>query len=173
MTNPSPLAADNVALLEQGLALLERLDDARYLARALPLAPIGQHLRHALDFYDLFLGGLASGEIDYDARSRDREVETSRQRAMQKVLELIDAVARIPLGMADRQLRVCSDRACESTELSRWSRSTVRRELQFLRSHTLHHYALLGVLAKVQEVELPVGFGVAPSTIQHEKALTG
>jgi hypothetical protein len=34
-------------------------------------------------------------------------------------------------------------------------------------AHAVHHYALIGVMAGIMEVKLPVGFGVAPSTLKH------
>lgn len=173
MSAASTLTADNIALLHQALALLEALDDNQYLAKPLPLAPIGSHLRHCLDFYGRFVDGLGSGDIDYDQRERDHEVETLRSRAITRVLELAEVLGRIPTTMADRQVRVCSDRDCESPELGRFSRSTVRREVQFLRAHTIHHFAIIGTIARVQGIEPPVGFGVAPSTLARERVVAG
>ncbi|MEP0552783.1 MAG: hypothetical protein ABJE29_00430, partial [Balneola sp.] len=51
---------------------------------------------------------------------------------------------------------------------SPWSVSSIRRELQFLVSHTVHHYALIGLILKTMDVEVPEDFGVAPSTLKHE-----
>lgn len=34
----------------------------------------------------------------------------------------------------------------------------------FLQSHTIHHMALIGIMARLQGVTVPTGFGVAPST---------
>ena len=49
--------------------------------------------------------------------------------------------------------------------------STVRRELIFLVSHTVHHYALIAVMLRHQAVGLPADFGVAPSTLRHQRRL--
>jgi len=35
-------------------------------------------------------------------------------------------------------------------------------------AHAVHHYALIGVMAGIMGVELPAGFGVAPSTLKHQ-----
>ena len=55
-------------------------------------------------------------------------------------------------------------------EDSPWSNSTIRRELQFLVSHTVHHYALIGLILKTMDVSVPENFGVAPSTLKHEQS---
>ena len=46
------------------------------------------------------------------------------------------------------------------------------RELQFLVSHTIHHYALIGVLLAAEGFDVSLEFpefGVAPSTLTHWK----
>ena len=69
----SHLVAGCVQVLEQGLALLERVDDSLYAGTdGLPLqSGVGGHFRHCLDFYQSFLAGAASGRIDYSRRERD------------------------------------------------------------------------------------------------------
>jgi uncharacterized damage-inducible protein DinB len=49
----------------------------------------------------------------------------------------------------------------------------VGRELQFLASHTLHHYALIAALLRLQGVEPGEEFGVAPGTLEHRRRLAG
>jgi hypothetical protein len=41
------------------------------------------------------------------------------------------------------------------------------RELQFLLSHTVHHYALMALILRLQGFNPAAEFGVAPSTLQH------
>jgi uncharacterized damage-inducible protein DinB len=49
--------------------------------------------------------------------------------------------------------------------------TTVGRELAFVLSHTVHHNALIAVMARTLGVPVPDLFGYAPSTIAHlEKA---
>ncbi|MBP6670575.1 MAG: hypothetical protein KA180_14065, partial [Gemmatimonadales bacterium] len=47
-----------------------------------------------------------------------------------------------------------------------WSDSSVKRELQFLVSHTVHHYALIKELLRREGFDPGAEFGVAPSTLQ-------
>jgi hypothetical protein len=53
------------------------------------------------------------------------------------------------------------------SESQQWSHSTVRRELQFLLSHTVHHFALIAVLLERFEIAVPDDFGIAPSTLRY------
>ena len=43
--------------------------------------------------------------------------------------------------------------------------------MQFLLSHTVHHYALIGAILRLSGVEPPAGFGLAPSTLRHQQQL--
>jgi len=56
---------------------------------------------------------------------------------------------------------------------SEWTESSVRRELQFLLSHTIHHYALMVAIGQAHGFkEFERGFGVAPSTIKFQQQLS-
>jgi uncharacterized damage-inducible protein DinB len=48
--------------------------------------------------------------------------------------------------------------------------STPDRELQFLASHTVHHFALVALLLRLAGVSVPDGFGVATATARHREA---
>jgi hypothetical protein len=48
--------------------------------------------------------------------------------------------------------------------------STYGREFVYSIAHAIHHYALISVMARLTQTELPPGFGVAPSTLAHRKA---
>ncbi|UCF67889.1 MAG: DinB family protein [Acidobacteriota bacterium] len=50
-----------------------------------------------------------------------------------------------------------------------WSRSSVGRELRFLLSHTVHHFAIIGLMLRMLGGEPPAAFGVAPSTLDYWK----
>jgi hypothetical protein len=47
----------------------------------------------------------------------------------------------------------------------------VARELQFLQSHTVHHYAVIHLMLLQQGIRPDPEFGVAPSTLRHEAFL--
>ena len=80
MNNTEPLSARNRTYLQQGLDLLLALDDVTYTAAQPPYheSSIGDHLRHCLEHYTSFLGGLEAGAIDYDARPREPSLRITR-----------------------------------------------------------------------------------------------
>lgn len=161
-----------VLALEQGLALLERIDDELYAgARGLPRkGGVGGHVRHCLDFYQSFLAGLPSGRIDYDRRERDGLVERDRAFAATKLRIVVSELRA--LSNVDGDAPVLVSLEAESGESSgppRWCGSTIARELQFLLSHTVHHYALVALTLRLRGFEPGEEFGVAPSTLKHRR----
>jgi uncharacterized damage-inducible protein DinB len=164
------LIADNLAALQQAVDLLERLDDALFTRpnRALALSSVGGHLRHCLDFYQSFLAGLAMGRVNYDHRIRDERIEKNRLFATAKIKVLVEGLSRLSSADERRELEVWLEGSA-TPEAAEWSRSSVKRELQFLLSHTIHHYALVAVVLRAQGWEPGAEFGVAPSTLQFWK----
>ena len=78
------LVETSIDLLHQAESLLEEMEAALYAASPPAIAPhsAGGHLRHILEFYECFLDGFTAGVVDYDARKRNREVETERGAAL-------------------------------------------------------------------------------------------
>lgn len=172
MSNCSILAADNIGYLQQGVDLLGRLTDEDYV-RASPAtygSGIGGHLRHCIDHYTNFLAGLPAGRIDYDARLRDPRIEKDRAFAGEKLREIMRSLETLRTQGRDAELAVKMDCGDDSDEASWWSTSTLRRELQFLISHTVHHYALIGLILKFQGKETGPDFGIAPSTLRYNQS---
>lgn len=161
------LVQANLACLAQARELVRRLGDEAYRA----CAPggrggVGAHLRHVLDHYDCFLEGVAAGRIDYDRRERDLEVERSRERALERLALAEAGLAAMRTLEANHELGVKLDSG-ESGERCE-SRSSLARELQFLVSHTVHHFALVAFVLRLQGLDPGPEFGVAPSTLKHE-----
>ncbi len=181
MSVQSQPGADNVASLLQGIELVQRLDDSVFRGSpdGLRIGGVGAQLRHCIDFYLCFGWGIDSGEIDYSRRTRDPEVETDRVRAIATIEQIVRRLEGLGSDDPAREIRVRADGAPPDAGDEAWSRSTVGRELQFLLSHTIHHYALIVTLLKLQGVDLSTDFaqfGVAPSTLRYWKesgSLTG
>jgi len=175
---PAALARANALVLRQGAALVARLD-ARQFADAPTLeglpetargafarGAVGAHFRHVLDHYESFLAGLAAGRVDYDCRQRERELERDPRLAgarLEACAERLEGFAAVEL---DRDLVVLTASAPGRV---REGRSSLARELQFLASHTVHHYALIAVLVRLWGVAPDDDFGVAPSTLAYEQ----
>ncbi len=162
---PTPLTG-NLDLLRQAVALLDRLDDATYAADHLGRSSVGAQLRHVLDHYRVFLDGLPHGAVDYDARSRDPVLEQETAAADRHAEGVLQALSALnPAAMA-APLRVHSSTSGHGADAG-YHPSSVGRELLFLVSHTVHHFAIIRLLLEAQGVDCPADFGVAPSTLAH------
>jgi uncharacterized damage-inducible protein DinB len=163
------LIRENIGVLLQGRQLLERLEDETYAALCRPLGNhrAGSHLRHCIEFFESVLEGTETASIDYDARKRDKRIETDRRYAL-RALERLIARLETDRGLRESEsVRVRLEDAASSDAASQWMGSTVTRELQFLRSHTIHHYALIAATLRAFGVEPGEHFGMAPSTLRH------
>jgi uncharacterized damage-inducible protein DinB len=154
--------------LRQALVLMELLTekDLQAPAKGVFSSTIGGHLRHVTDHYRSFLSGLAEGMVDYDARERSVAMERDPKAATDVLNDCLEGLAQLADLPTDVELKVKMD--CGAA--TEWSRSGILRELQFLLSHTVHHFALIvAVGSEVGIRKYPEGFGVAPSTLRYEK----
>lgn len=158
----------NLELLRQAIALLERLDDEIYRGDE-PLYEtsyrVGPHLRHCIDAYGCLIAGLEHGRIDYDARRRSADIEQERRAGLAALEELARSLKALADSDPDTELRVKVDTPAEAP--GAWSRSTLRRELQYLVGHTVHHFALIALILRRHGFDPGHELGVAPSTLRH------
>ena len=164
------VARANAALLRQGVEALGQMGAAHFLTSARPDAsPIGAHFRHVLEHYHAFLEGLEEGRVDYDARPRDRRLEEDPDLAVAAAEQVVVRLEELAGRPRWRQLFINSASEAGAADAHDWTASTVGRELAFLLSHTIHHYALIRLLAYDHGVRLDADFGVAPSTLKHRE----
>lgn len=163
------MTSSNLHLLEQGSSLLTQLDDQMYSSVPVGISKssVGAHLRHCLDFYDNFLRGVESGKVDYDTRQRNELIEKDRFFAMAKIDEIAERLNQARGFDGDLLVRLEGEQASSCLI---WSRSSIQRELQFLLSHTVHHFALINFLLRLQGFQPSADFGVAPSTLKFWQA---
>jgi hypothetical protein len=165
---------DNLAALGQALELLAGLDAERY-ARRVPAcfnSSAGGHLRHVIEHYESFLGGLRGGLVDYEARARDARIEAEPAYAAGLIASLGATLRRLEETGENRRVRVRSETAgaAEAGGGEPWADSCALRELEFLLSHTVHHYALIGIICGMVGHATPRDFGLAPSTLRFLRA---
>lgn len=153
---------ENANLLEQGLTLLDSLSNDDFAALSPLGASVGGHFRHILDFYSCFLRGVPSGSVDYDQRDRDSGVAADRSLCIDAARALLTALKALSLP-AQSPLRV----KAEASAPALFALSSAERELQFLSAHTVHHYALISYVLTERGIQVPAGFGLAPSTLEH------
>ncbi len=160
------LVEENRWSLQQLEAFLAVLSPAqyRYAFDAEGKQTLGRHLRHILDHYQALLEGGGAGRIDYETRDRDPGLEREPARALQRLSEIRDGLERLTEhSSTPLQLTYPVEEGGVSLSLT----TSLARELAFLTSHTVHHMALLGLLAQQLGVALPDAFGVHPSTLRH------
>lgn len=164
-----PPAIELADLLDQLAAMIGRLDDGHYRAeRAVGVSgSIGGHVRHCLDHVAALVHGIPSGRIDYDRRVRGTAVESQRSAAVREAAALREAVA----GLHDSTLEAGVEvRIGNGREVTAVVSSSVGRELAFVASHTVHHFAVIALLLRDMGIAVPRRFGYARSTPTPELA---
>lgn len=167
---------DSIHCLRQAAELARRLGRERFTRRhpAFFSASIGGHVRHNVDHYLNFFRGLGEGRIDYENRERDVRTETDPAFAIERLGEITSRLAELANHDLDAPctVRVNAD-SDDATDPAHWSGSTIRRELQFLLGHTIHHDAQIAAICRLEGVEPPPDFGMAPSTIRYRRRIAG
>lgn len=171
MTDLSSLIEHNIFFLKQGSELLAGLDEHVYIGTVPPYheSSIGDHMRHSLEHYTSFMAGYGLAQIDYDARQRDERIARDRRAAVATIESIISWLANI--GEEDQPILIKMDCDKDADSSSPWSPSSVKRELQYLLAHTIHHYALIALLLRLQDHVPHPDFGVAPSTLKYRSSL--
>lgn len=166
------LAERYVRILKQGIDLLQNLNDAFYTHQEeFDRGSVGTHFRHTLDFADNFLNGIKIGKIDYNRRERDINIEQKLDKAVLRFKAVVNELNELPPNIANKQILVRLETAENTSVDADWCISSVLRELEFLQSHTLHHYALIAAKLSGRGIKVDKEFGVSPSTLEFwEKA---
>ncbi|MEE8062365.1 MAG: hypothetical protein V3T16_11060 [Gemmatimonadales bacterium] len=174
MTLHTEYLVDNIGLLHNGIEAIATMGSDLYAGRAgTPgVSPIGGHFRHVFDHYHAFLDGLPAGQVNYDARERDVRVEQDASRATGVAEDLARSIGTIAADDLNSPIRVSANQLVEGKSVTDWTGSTVQRELMYLLSHTVHHYAIISLLALQSGVKLDAEFGVAPSTLAYRRQRT-
>lgn len=160
------------AILSQGEQLLTTLP-AEHFAQKVPVAfnaSIGGHYRHCLDHFTSVVRSLGSELVDYDDRERDARIETQPEVALGVTRELRRVLAEV----SPAQLHQAVAARCEVSYdqgNSPLTGSSLGRELVYCIAHAIHHYALIAIMARLLGAQLPAHFGIAPSTVAHQKAV--
>ncbi|MEM1435287.1 MAG: DinB family protein [Pseudomonadota bacterium] len=160
---PTQYAAQ-AELLEQLRALILAVDPEQYRGgdQRLPGSTFGRQVRHCIDHLLQFLAGLSVGTIDYGARERDAELELNPASALAR----LDAIEQ-QLAQLEPLPEALVLRLEDGTTVP----TSAARELEFLNSHTVHHLAVLGLLARELGVEVPEAVGMAFSTLAHRQSI--
>ena len=160
-------------VLQQGCTFLDRVSDEVYTR---PLegtlsASLGTHYRHVLDHFFCLVEGIRTGQVNYDQRRRNPQLECSVAQARFATEGLIDEFRGLTGDLLLRECAVTYSVSYGESEVE-LVRSNLAREVMFCVGHAIHHYAILKLLCAGEGVQLPHEFGVAPSTLKHLEAET-
>lgn len=161
---------DNViATLQQGIELINALDDNCYQSdsKNQKNSSVGRHIRHIHDHFTAIQTGIGTGVVQYDQRIRGGAIETCRETGVEALQNTIVWLKSIAAESLMNRILVGQDFSSNGDDYSEYN-STIGRELLFVASHAVHHYALIKM--RLLDLQLPAEFGVAPSTIRSECA---
>ena len=155
-----------INVLLQAESYLHAVSDEQYREVITPLfiSSSGQHMRHILDHYSAMMCGVSDALIDYDKRHRGNAIE----RDIDAALRLISNIKAFLLALSDAQLATTiqvSSEVCIADKRVAVVETTLARELIFVGSHAIHHFAMIAQISKAQKLVMPKQFGIAPSTM--------
>ena len=156
------------------------LDQCQRFIRATPAADytrtcetvgggtVGKHARHVLDHFQCALNTRACDPIDYDTRVRGGSVETDPDAACEQIASLRECLGSMTDDCMGEVVttRVMLTGDGTSADL----KSTRGREVFFATHHAIHHHAMMSTIGRELGIEIPEGFGMAPSTLNFEAA---
>ncbi len=159
------LVAYNLDVLDQALAVITAHESA-------PGADFsrhcGPHLRHVIEHYQAFLDHVHERSIDYDDRPRDAQAQRCTATARARLLDIRQRLAALRVEALPDRLAIHLRGGCAGDD-NFVTFSSVGRELMFVASHAVHHYAIIQLHCRRHGIELGADFGKAPSTLRHER----
>lgn len=134
---------------------------------------IGGHTRHILDHFFNVMKSCNGEPVFFEDRRRGTSVEYDPRAALQAISEirawLENCCGEKALGEGRGTKVSLSGNLDEFTEFE----TTLRRELIYCFLHAVHHMALVAVIGRLQNIEVPADFGKAPATRVYEASLRG
>jgi hypothetical protein len=127
---------------------------------------IGKHDRHILDHFLALQQGIANGNIDYNSRQRDTEIENGAELALQLIKQLIEWFIQPHSELKECAVKVESEISLKQQQNMLFD-SSVSRELCYLINHTVHHVAYAKLVAKEIGILVDATIGIAPSTASY------
>ncbi len=160
------LIDSNIQGLEEGAELIRLLQKDQYTQGFKPAfqSTIGAHFRHVLEHYRCFSTQIVGGTFCYDKRERDQLLECDSGYALRTIDELIESLSVLANPNVGVEFFI------EDEQASRQIQTNLNRELLFLQSHTVHHYAIIGAMTRAFGNQPDEDFGVAIATRVHNES---
>jgi hypothetical protein len=157
------------SILDQVGGIIEQISEHDFVkpVQAFNGATIGQHFRHSIEFFQCLMNGYSSGEVSYDNRDHDKDLESNKILALDVInkiklfIEHCDVNKPIALNVSYDP--IISDEVAVSSNMA--------REITYNIEHIVHHMALvkIGIKEVCAYVSLPAEFGIAVSTIKYHR----
>ncbi|NNC99255.1 MAG: hypothetical protein HKN85_03645 [Gammaproteobacteria bacterium] len=154
------LLDSNIQALGEGSELLALLTAEQYFESCQPVfqSTIGAHFRHVVEHYRCFFTQLDSGVFCYDDRARDQLLEHKIEHAVSSIAELSAKLVDFDPDLFTERFYLRDHQTADQVPTS------LHRELLFLQSHTVHHYALIAAMTRLLGEKPMFDFGVAIPT---------
>lgn len=162
------MSSSYVRIVEQAIELLDCITIEEYQSELKPNFPssIGAHIRHIIDHFLAIQSGLSAGHIDYNKRHRQNQIEQFPQLAIEQLQSIVRWISELTDEVRESKIQVTTEIDISHTK-SASCESTIERELIFVTSHAIHHYALIRIICNLLDKQIPEFFGYAPATITH------
>ena len=139
-------------------------DQYRHTCKNLSGNTIGQHVRHIIEMFQCLDAGYLTGEVDYEKRKRDKQIETDKDFAADILKEISRKISRENKTL---HLLTYYDELQEQPEKIS---TNYFREIAYNLEHTIHHMALIRVgLRELGDLAVDDSYGVASSTLKYRK----
>ena len=154
-------------ICNQLFQLCDKLDSKEYAycSSLLLGSSIGKHMRHIIEFYDILREGSEIGEVNYDTRVRNIQIETKLEAAKDRLTSILSWLEELSVN---KNLSVYFQFDMENDNVKQ-VRSNLMRELAYNMEHAIHHMALIRIALDQQfpHVNIDPNFGLAYSTIRY------
>ncbi|GJM62396.1 hypothetical protein [Persicobacter diffluens] len=158
-----------IQLLNQLDSVIKQMTATEYQSPidVLGKGSIGQHVRHTLEFFTCLESGLPKGIVNYDERERKLALENDPVTALKAIQE----IQKFILNTENQKLSLEGKYLGDEGEMSFSVESNFERELAYNIEHTVHHMAMMRVGYRLlfPNIKVPEHFGVASSTVAHQK----
>jgi len=170
-TKQQRLIEINIDALNEGLALLELLNLEQYQQGYKPVfqSTLGTHYRHVLEHYRCFFSQLPTFKFRYDKRERDQKLEVNIDYAKQTIKEIVQQFVGFDMTLFAKMYTVAEEQ--KDMYLIDSVETNLGRELMFLQSHTVHHFAMIAAMSRGQGISPDESFGVAIPTQNYTRSL--
>lgn len=159
------LIETNILALQEGIKNIEGLESGQYVQGFKPAfeSTIGAHYRHVVEHYRCFFAQMDNRIFCYDHREREQSLECDALCTIEALNELIRQFGEIPIQAFSQAYTLVDEQAQAPVE------TNLHRELLFLQSHTVHHYAIIAAITRALGNQTEADFGVAIATRSYQK----